>query len=242
MTVEFIEIDSGILRGNVLSIQDFDPDSDFEAFERSYIAEYDPVYVSCKIPMEHVNDTHALENAGFRLIEFQIKSAVKLRKPFDVSAFPYDFERVTREDDLGAVLDIAGGAFRHDRFYVDRSLDAGVSGARFREYVRQSFDSPDEAVYRLVDRSSGNTVAFKTHRYVAKDEVLFLLGGVHPDFKDLGLGPINEYFEFNELMRKGIKRGTTHISAANYAVFNLEIGSFGFRVLTSFAVLRKVYH
>jgi hypothetical protein len=45
----------------------------------------------------------------------------------------------------------------------------------------------------------------------------------------------------NELIRKGIKRGTTHISAANYPVFNLEIGKLGFTVLSSFAVLRKVY-
>jgi hypothetical protein len=242
MKVELIEIDSRVLNGNVLSIQDFDTNTDFEGFERSYIADYHPVYVSCKIPMEHVNEAHVLEEAGFRLIEFQIRSTVKLRTPFDVSAYPYDFERVQREEDLDGVLDIAGATFEHDRFFVDRSVDPGVSGIRFREYVRQSFHMPNEAVYRLIDRSSGGTVAFKTHRYTSSTEALFLLGGVHPDFKNLGLGPINEYFEMNELMRKGIKRGTTHISAANYAVFNLEIGKLGFRVLMSLAVLRKIYH
>lgn len=241
MTTELVEIDSRILRGNVLSIRDFDSAADFEVFERSYIAEHDPVYVSCKVAMERVNDAHALEDAGFRLIEFQIRCAVKLRKQFDVAAFPYDFERVMREEDLGAVMDIAGTTFTHDRFAVDRVFDRTVSGARFREYVRQSFRSPNEAVYRLRDRANGTTVAFKTHRYISGSEVLFLLGGVRPELKNLGLGLINEYFEFNELIRKGIKRGITHISAANYGVFNLEIGNLGFRVLTSFAVLRKVY-
>jgi hypothetical protein len=42
-------------------------------------------------------------------------------------------------------------------------------------------------------------------------------------------------------MRMGVRRGTTHISAANYPIFNLEIGRLGFRVVRTFAVLRKLY-
>jgi hypothetical protein len=241
MTTELIEIDSRVLHGNVLGILDFDPEADLEVFERSYVEEYDPIYVVCKIPMEQVNDAHVLESAGFRLIESQIRFAIDLGKPFDVSQVPYDFERVTCEEHLHDVLEIAGTTFVNDRFSLDRSLDAGVSGARYREYVRRSFQSPNEAVYRLVDRASGLTVAFKTHRYTSGTEVLFLLTGVHPGFKNRGIGRLNEYFELNELMRKGIKRGITHISAANYAAFNLYIGNLGFRALTTLAVLRKVY-
>ena len=241
MKVERIEVDSRVLGRNVLAIHDFDRGADFAAFERGYIAEYDPIYVSTKIPLERVTEVHPLESAGFRLVECQIRSRIKLRKTYDVSGYSYDFERVTREEDLGAVLDIAGSTFVHDRFRMDREMDPGVSGARYREYVRQSFLSANEAVYRLIERGGGRTVAFKTHRYVSATEVLFLLGGVHADYKNLGLGLINEYFEFNELIRKGIRQGTTHISAANYPVFNLEIGGLGFRVLTTFAVMRKIY-
>lgn len=241
MKVRLLEVDSRVFKGNVLAIQDFDAAQDFVAFERSYVSSYRPVYVSCKVPMERVTDTHVLEDIGFRLIEFQIQSVVKLRKPVDVSAYPYTFEPVTRQEDLREVLDIAAATFTHDRFSIDPLLDPGLSGLRYQEYVRQSIDAPDEAVYRLIEQSSGRTVAFKTHRYISNTEVLFLLGGVAPDLKNLGIGTINEYFEFNELLRKGVKRGTTHISAANYSVFNLEIGNLGFRVLTSFAVLRKVY-
>jgi hypothetical protein len=241
MTTELVEIDSRVMKGSVLSIQDFDPQVDFEVFERSYIAEFNPIYVSCKVPMERVNETHILEDTGFRLIESQIRLTIKLRRPFDVSAFPFDFEQVTREEDLDAVLDIAGTTFTNDRFSIDRSIDRCVSGARFREYTRQSFYVPNEAVYRMVDRDSGLTVAFKTHRYNSDTEVLFLLAGVHPDFKNLGLGLINEHFELNELIRKGIKRGITHISAVNYPVLNYALGNLGFKSLTTFAVFRKVY-
>lgn len=241
MRVERIEIDSRLCGYNVLAIHDFVPASDFPVFERAYVEEHAPGYVSCKAPLEDLAAVHTLEQAGFNLIECQIRSAIKLRDTFDVSRFPYDFMQVTREEDLNEVLEIAGVTFVHDRFSVDAAIAPGISGNRYREYVQNSFRSPREAVYRLVDRATRQTVAFKTHRIVNSSEVLFLLGGVHPEFKSLGLGVISEYCEFNELIRKGIRRGVTHISASNYPIFNLEIGHLGFRVVATFAVMRKVY-
>ena len=241
MKVERLEIDSRVLGGNVLAISDFDPEADFAIFERRYVEDLHPIYVSCKVPLERISEIQVLESHRFALIEIQIRASVKLRKTNDISRFPYNFEPVTRDEDLTSVLEIAGLTFVHDRFSTDPRLAPEVSGARYREYVRQSFRSPDEAVFRLVDRASGQVVAFKTHRYVSEREVLFLLGGVHPDYKNLGLGLINEYCEFNVLMQKGIRSGITNISASNYPILNLEIGNLGFRVLTTFAVMRKIY-
>jgi hypothetical protein len=139
------------------------------------------------------------------------------------------------------VLEIAATTFEHDRFSIDPLVGRDLSGERYRRYVQRSFSAPDEAVYRLRDPAAGNTVAFKTHRYLPGGEVTLLLGGVHPRCKGLGLGVINDLCELNELHAKGFKRGTTRISAANYPVFNVEIGKLGFRVRTTYAVLRKVY-
>jgi ribosomal protein S18 acetylase RimI-like enzyme len=241
MNVQRIDTDSRVFGGSVLAIRDFAPNAAFAAFERGYIAEYDPIYVSCKVPLEDLAGIHFLEKAGFNLIECQIRSTIKLRRPYDVSAFPYDFQKITREEDLSDVLDIAGATFVHDRVSLDPCIAPGIAGARYREYVLNSFRSPDEAVYRLVDQLTDQVVAFKTHRYLGAGEVLLLLGGVHPDFKNLGLGPVNGFFEFNELMRMGVRRCTTHISAGNYPIFNLEIARLGFRVVCTFAVLRKLY-
>lgn len=241
MKIKHIEIDSRVFGRNVLAIEDFDPNGDFAAFERQYVEDFHPVYVSCKIPLERIADTHMLERNGFNLIECQIRSFIRLRKPYDVSPFKYDFLPVTREEELGEVLEIAASTFTHDRFKMDLKLPPETSGRRYKEYVRSSFRAPNEAVYRLVDPATGRVVAFKTHRYQSDTEVLFLLGGVHPDLKNVGIGLINEYFEFNELIRKGIKSGITHISAGNYPVFNLEIADLGFRVLQVHAVMRKLY-
>jgi len=241
MNAETIEVDSRLLGRAVLAIDNFDQTADFASFERDYIAAHSPAYVTCRVPVENIREIHALEDAGFHLIECQIRSAIKLRKFYDVLDSAYHFQEVRREEELTDVLRIAGTTFVHDRFALDPATPAGFSGERYRQYVLRSFHASDECVYRLIDRQSGCTVGFKTHRYVSPTEVLFLLGGVDPDLKDLGLGVIAEYFEFNELIRKGVTRGITHISACNYPVFNLEIGRLGFRVLATLAVMRKVY-
>ncbi|MFZ4395737.1 MAG: hypothetical protein ACOYOU_08945 [Kiritimatiellia bacterium] len=242
MQAERIDIDSQVVGRPILGIYDFESSTDFAAFERDYVARHQPFYVTCKIPLERIAEVHALEDHGFRLIECQIRSRVRLNRPFDVSGFAgYRYEEVKDQEALDVVLELAGTAFSHDRFTVDGGLGPELAGARYRAYVRQSFQQPNEAVFRLVDCASGQTVAFRTHRYLGGDKVLLLLGGVRSELRDLGLGPICAYYCFNDLLVRGIRYATTHISAANYPVFNLEIGRLGFRVLTTFAVMRKIY-
>ena len=88
---------------------------------------------------------------------------------------------------------------------------------------------------------TGETLAFKTHRYLGEAEVLFLLGGVDPRYKGLGLGVANEYCELNALIDREVKRGYTHFPTGNYPVINLELGQLGFRLMQAYAVLRKIY-
>jgi acyl carrier protein len=241
MGVERMEIDSLVFGRDVLDIYDFDPAGDFMAFERAYREKYNPGYVCVKVPMDRVSEIQALEEAGFRLVECQLRIGINLRKPYDTSAYPYDFEQVTREEDVAEVAEIAGETFVHSRFYVDPCLDPAISGRRNREFVWQSFRSPEEAIFRLVDRQSRRTVAFRTHRYSNPGEANLLLGGVHPAYKNLGLGLVNDYFYFNALMRMGVSHVTTRISAANCSILNLEVAGLGFRVLDTWAVLRKLY-
>src|ERR1035437_10867360 len=111
MKIERIAIYAQVSGRNVLAFHAVAPAADFAGFEHGYLPAYDLVYVSAKVPLERISDVHALESAGFQLAECQIRSMVKLRKPYDVSAYPYDFEQVLREEDLDAVLDIAETTF-----------------------------------------------------------------------------------------------------------------------------------
>lgn len=241
MRVTLVPVDSQVLGGNVLAIDDFDPTAEFARFEDAYLEAYRPLYVSCKVPLQRIEDVHRLERRGFNLIECQIRTSINLRAALRIPPVPYAFARVKTEEELAPVLEIAASTFGHDRFSVDPSVPRSASGERYRRYVERSYASTDEAVYRLYDPDGGATVAFKTHRYLQGGKVLLLLGGVHRDYQRLGLGVVNSLAELAELRRLGMSSGTTHISAANYQVFNLEIGRLGFRVLATFAVMRKTY-
>lgn len=241
MRAEVIPVDTAVFGRPVLAIHGFDPTLDFTPFEAGYRAQYDPAYVYLKLPLADLPSIHAAESAGFRMVDCQIRASVKLKPSYDTAQYPYTFEQVTTPEALAPVLAIAGGTFTHDRISADPLLPPGLSGRRYQAYVRQSFESQDERVYRLVDRATRETVAFKTHRRVSATEVVFLLGGVLPEYKGAGVGLINEYCEFQTLASQGIRKGVTHVSAANHPVVNLELAGLGFRVVETFAVLRRMY-
>jgi hypothetical protein len=241
MIVEHLEIDSAVFGCNVLELRDLTAADDLDAEETRYIQQFHPAYVSCRIPLEELVTIHRLERHGFQFIECQIRSTIRLMQDYDVSRYPYEYQMVTTREALDEVLNIASRTVVHDRFTIDSAVRQGISGERYRRYVEKSFGAPDEAVWRLYDPASKQTLNFRTHRVIGTGEVLLLLGGVHPDFKGLGLGVIASYFCFNQMRRDGFRRAITHISAINYPVFNLEIGNLGFRVDNTFAALRKVY-
>jgi len=241
MKVERIEVDSAVLGRSVLALSELAPADDLAAAEAHYLEQFQPAYVYCRVPLEQLATIHRLEGQGFQFIECQIRSTVRFTQDYDVSRYPYEYQRVETREALDEVLDIAGRTVVHDRFTIDAALAAGVSSRRYRRYVEKSFSAPDEAVWRLYDPAAKQTLQFRTHRVTGPREALLLLGGVHPDFKNLGLGVVASYFCFNQMRRDGFRRAVTHISAINYPIFNLEIGSLGFRVNATFAVLRKVY-
>lgn len=240
MQVMPIPIDSEVLGRPVLSIQEFSAES-FADFEAQYRAEYQPFYVSCKVPMDRIADIHFLEDQGFRYVECQLKTTLAIRKERELPVPGYGFEEVTTEEMLAPVLEIAGSTFVHDRYTTDPQIPTGLAGERYRRYVRQSFLAPDEKVFRLFSQQNNETLAFKTHRTLGNGEVLLLLGGVHPDYKAVGLGAINAISEINYLYRNGIRRIYTHISAANYPILTLEVSKLGFKLLATYGVLRKIY-
>lgn len=241
MNVKQIIIDTEVMGRSVLALRDISPDDNIASEEILYLAAYNPGYVYCQVPVENLLVIHNLEACGFRLIEVQIKSVVNFQQDHDVSRYPYEYQKVTTKEALNDVLNIAGETVVHDRLTVDPDMPVGISGERYRRYVQKSYDDVNEEVWRLYDPSSKTTLAFRTHRKVCPGEVLLLLGGVHPDFKNLGLGVVSSYFCFNQMRRDGIKKAMTHISAINYPIMNLEIGFLGFRALNTFAVMRKIY-
>ena len=236
-----MEIDSKVMNRSVLSITSFDREQDFESFESSYVDEFDPGYVTCKVPLSKMQDALKLQDFGFKFIECQIQSRFLFSDPCSVDDENFTYTLVEGDDDLAKVIEIARSSITEDRYSKDIDIDPALSSLRYELYLRDSFERSTDEIWLLKSKVSGEPIFFRSHRNLDKNQVLLLLGGTSVKYLNLGIGMIAWNFTVNQMIRSNVKGATTHISASNIPVFNLEINHIGFKVRNSFAVLRKLY-
>lgn len=238
-TLERLEIDSDVLGRDVYSLVGAVSVDEFLAAAAAAASEGDIWYIVTKLPADAMAEVHAAESAGFQYVETQLRMTHRLKNEFDVSRYPYDYVRVTSEEEFAEVAYMARTTIEHDRFSRDPIIGSEVSGDRYERYLRNSFESSTDEIWSVRSRKTSQLLTFRSHRVVTDKEVLLLIGGVHPAFKDVGLGVVSSHFCFNALGAAGFRRAVTHISASNLPILNLEVGSLGFRVTDAFLVLRN---
>lgn len=241
MKVEQQQIDSDALGASVLQLDVSDGIQDLSAVEADYLQTYQPGYVFCRVPVEDLATCGQLESHGFRFVEFQLRSELRLKKRYPVAPFPYRYEPATTRDDLEAVQTIATETFVDDRWTVDPAINAASSQTRYRHYLEASWQRDDELLHKLTNPQTGEIVGFNSARRLDNSRVLLLLAGVTACYKGGGLGAILNYFVLNDFLDQGLRHVRTHHSGRNYAIMNLELGHFQFRVVQTFVVLRKCY-
>jgi hypothetical protein len=233
-------IDSEVFGFDVYSLDETSTQREFADSIRLLELQNSKAYVSFRTAIENVSQIHLAERFGFEFVETQFRTVLKLRKEFDTSKFPYDYIRIEDESKLQEALIIAKSTIEHDRFSRDPVIGKELSGERYERYLRDSFERHDDEIWCVQSRETGRLLTFRSHRIIDDREVSLLIGGVHPDFKNLGLGVVSSHFCFNQLRESNFKRAVTHISAANVPILNLEVGHFDFQVISSFVILRKL--
>ncbi|MBB75083.1 MAG: hypothetical protein CMJ75_11295 [Planctomycetaceae bacterium] len=241
MNVDRLPIDSDVLGASVLQLDVSDGIHDLSAVEADYLQNHRPGYVFCRVPVEDLATSSQLESHGFRFVEFQLRSELRLKKRYPVAAFPYRYEPVANDDELQTVQAIAAETFVDDRWTVDPHVNAASSQARYRRYLEASWQREDEYLHKLTNPQTGEIVGFNSARRLDGSRVQLLLAGIAARYKGGGLGTILNYFVFNDFLEQGLRRIRTHHSGRNYAILNLELGHFQFRVVQTFVVLRKCY-
>jgi hypothetical protein len=241
MRVKLVEVDTKVMNRAVLDIQSFDSEQNFKSFEATYVHEFDPRYVTCKIQMSKMEDALKLQEFGFRFIECQIQSRFLFSEPCIVDDENFTYTQVLTKEDLESVISIARVAITEDRFSKDFELESSLSASRYELYLRDSFENSTDEIWLLKSKKSGEPIFFRSHRKLENKEVLLLLGGTATKYLNLGIGIVAWNFTVNQMLKSEVKGATTNISASNIAVFNLEINHIGFKVRNTFAVLRKLY-
>lgn len=186
--------------------------------------------VSARLPLSDLQASMFLEMVGFRFIEVTCQPRFPDLPSWSGRGETTGLEviRVTdKENLLPMVEEIAGRAFRNERFHVDPRLDPRLSDERYRYWVRSTIvGHPTQSLYALREKEA--TIGFFITEDRPLHDVYWHLTAIAPEFQGRGYG-LRAWKKMMEFHRQsGRTTITTTIVARNLAVVNLY-AKLGFR-------------
>lgn len=175
--------------------------------------------VSCRMPHGHLKESMLLEDHCFRFIEMAYMPELNNLAGIEFTEKDEIDVRLAGEGDLRALIEIAGSAFRNERFHVDPRLDPALGDERYRRWVKNSLDHPHQRLY--VVRDSAQVVAFFLTEMLADGTCYWHLNAVAPHVQGHGYGRRAWQAMLRDAKDAGAKRIRTCIVARNYRVLNL---------------------
>ena len=201
-----------------------DPAADFARFEQ-WCRQVTARLVSCRLPHDRLRESAWLERRGFRFIEMVYRPRIELRHATLPAWDDIHIAQITA-DDLASVEDIAAVAFSTSRFVLDQTLERGLSGRRYRRWVRTSFANPDHQVLKA--QIDGAIVGFFVVEERGDGTAYWHLTAISPAFQNRGIGKALWAAMLTRHYQAGIRAVETTVSAHNTAVLNLY-AQLGFR-------------
>ena len=237
------ELDSLAFNNNVLQLREFNEQINFKEFEQKYIDLYGPKYVYTKLDIMDLAKMHTLEQYGFEFIECQFQLFKRITNKYDTSYFENDLEilPVVHEEELPIIYKLSDQILNIDRVYIDDKIEKAIAQKRYHLYIENSYKSKDQILYKLMLKKYNKIIGFNTLIYKDHTNVQLLLGGILPEFHNLGAIYALDYFMYNNFFDSGHKNIITHVSASNTKIMNYSIKILDFKFKKSFLVLRKVY-
>ena len=216
---------SPVLQINQIEVRDSSAVSSFRTFELAR-DQLGTVLVSCRMHHECLKESMLLEDRGFRFIEMvylpELDDLADIELPEKKEVDIY----LAEEGDLQDLMEIAGSVFRNERFHVDPRLDSKLGDERYRRWVKNSLNHPQQRLYMV--RDDAQPVAFFLTEMLADGTCYWHLNAVSPQFQGRGYGRRIWHAMLCEAKNTGARRVRTCIVARNYRVLNLY-ARLGFR-------------
>lgn len=241
MEVSVEKIDTELIGKNILTITNVDESDSYSLFEKKFIETYNPCYVSARINASDLDKINYLIRHGFEPAEIQLRLRKKIQRAKDLTKLPYYYVEVDNLIEMQEIAQIASIIFNKDRFSQDKYFNKDFSGQRYKKFIEKSYRNQDEFLYKMSHKETGKIVAFGTHKRFEDKTALILLGGVVQEYIGFGLGAVHDYFAQNELLKSGINKIYTHVSAINKPILDLQISGLGYKIDKTFLILRKVF-
>lgn len=174
--------------------------------------------IGCRVPDGDTAPTRALQEAGFRFVELQLRATRPRLDTSDLERPRLTFRRAEAAD-RARLVEIATTAFRFGRYHADPDFPGELASRRFRHWIERALDDPSPQTRVGVVGEPGAPAGF-VHTELEKG-----LGDVRLFASDpaaaLLAGPALLNGALRDLAARGAGRVTAQISAANVAALNL---------------------
>lgn len=185
-------------------------------------------FLYTRIPANDITRLQDATQAGFYYIETTLIPYMNLRN-WNREAHRRSICTLELVDDttLFEVEEIAESTFRGLRFNIDPNIGDDAADRRYHRWLINAYERGEEL---LILRHRGRAAGFSVLRRIDKDNAVFVLTGVHPDYKGSGVGLMLNASTVAYCQDTGIKHIDGGISADNTAILNVNARvGFSFR-------------
>jgi RimJ/RimL family protein N-acetyltransferase len=181
--------------------------------------------VSCRLMHDRISESMLLERRGFRFIEMIYRPQLTTVRE---ATFDQDDLEITPATggDMTIIEEIAGSAFKTDRFHLDPRIDHDFADRRYRRWVRTSLQHQSQRLLKV--SKAGRVVAFFIVEPFPDGRCYWHLTAIAPAAQGKGLGKRIWRAMIMRHKGEGVDRIETTISAHNVAAMNLYAG-LGYR-------------
>lgn len=245
MRITKLDIESNILGREVYQVEEIEDGSSFTAEEATIISKYHPYYIQCMLDAGDLETIHAMEDAGFRFVEFRLKKMLDVNSFQSISEYsyyPYYVKRFRDEQNFRKAQQILKSSSPDDRFTRDPIIADDLSQNRLQGYLQKSYDnSSSEFLYGLFNKNTEELLGFKTIEIKNGDQVIFCQTAIKEELDTKKFTHMLDSMVISQLLESGILSFYAITSGLNLMEMDLHLSVLKYKNVSSSVILRKVY-
>lgn len=245
MEIMKLDIESEILGRAVVQLNGFKSTEAFLASEPGIISEHHPFYMQCQVDAADLEQIHAMEEAGFRFVEFRLKKQLDINAFHSVNElayFPYVIKSIRDEENYLKAKEILQQSQQDDRFSRDPLIRADISMKRLQWYLKKSYENREnEFIWGLFNKNSGELLGFKTIELNAKKQVIFQQTAMKQDLDIQKFTFMLDALVISHYVDQGISYFSSVTSGFNLMEVDLHVSDLKYKNNSASVILRKIY-
>jgi hypothetical protein len=245
MEVKKLAIESEILGRAVLQITEIQNIEAFRSTEAGMISEHQPFYVQCQLDAADLVKIHAMEEAGFRFVEFRLRKQLDINSFHSVNElayFPYVIKSIRDEENFVKAREILQQSQQDDRFSRDPLINADISMKRLQWYLKKSYENREnEFIWGLFNKNSGELLGFKTIALNNKKQVVIQQTAIRQELDIQKFTFMLDALVISHYTDQGISYFYSVTSGFNLMEVDLHVSDLKYKNISSTVILRKIY-